>query len=127
MLRDLKELYVDVYNLSNFSELNETGFRKILKKHDKVTERPVKDQFMPLISRQLGPRREALLPVLSSIPEMYAELDPRNHGGPAEAEILLKRDVQEQVTFERQAVWKDRMEEERRSGGLANTPLPRPS
>lgn len=33
----LEELYTTTFNLANYVEHNRTGFRKILKKHDKLT------------------------------------------------------------------------------------------
>lgn len=35
--------------LSEYLDLNHTGFRKILKKHDKMTSLNVKDSYMPVV------------------------------------------------------------------------------
>ena len=42
---DLSDIIADVHDLAKFVQLNYTGFRKIIKKHDKQTEWHLKPAF----------------------------------------------------------------------------------
>ncbi|KAI9846954.1 MAG: vacuolar transporter chaperone, partial [Thelocarpon superellum] len=46
---DLSDIIADVHDLAKFTQLNYTGFQKILKKHDKQTPHPLKPGFAALL------------------------------------------------------------------------------
>ncbi|KAI9824902.1 MAG: vacuolar transporter chaperone [Thelocarpon impressellum] len=47
---DLSDIIADVHDLAKFTQLNYTGFQKILKKHDKQTPHPLKPGFAALLN-----------------------------------------------------------------------------
>ena len=51
--KDASYLYVQLCRFSNFIEMNRTGFRKVLKKHDKVTDVKLSGEMMPQVHRNL--------------------------------------------------------------------------
>jgi len=112
LVATLGSLFVSLHDLSSYAELNETGFRKILKKHDKVTGGALKGALLPVVQARLGAKRARLDQALEEVTSLYATL--AFDGDADVAAAHLREGLREQVVFERSAVWKDRMEEERR-------------
>ena len=51
--REASRLYVQLSRFANFIDMNREGFRKILKKHDKVTDMKMSSEMMPVVHRLL--------------------------------------------------------------------------
>jgi hypothetical protein len=50
--------------LVEYLDLNEAGFRKVLKKHDKLTAgRALKPEYMPLVEQRFGAQHKPVLQV----------------------------------------------------------------
>lgn len=54
----LTVLYVNLTDLGAFLDMNRTGFRKILKKHDKVTTTALLVLYMPKVDGKLSEARK---------------------------------------------------------------------
>ena len=61
MIQRAKDLYQSVQNLLEFRRMNRDGFRKTLKKHDKVTQVPLMGTLMPEVDRRLPVEHEQRL------------------------------------------------------------------
>ncbi|KAL0044951.1 hypothetical protein WJX82_003051 [Trebouxia sp. C0006] len=110
----LTDVYIQLDNLSKFVELNYDGFRKILKKHDKMTNTELSGRLMPTVSDMLAKeqRKGALEGVKNSVVHEYALI--AHSGGEPEAEQELGRHRRDQLTFERNTVWRDMVAMQRR-------------
>lgn len=53
MIKQASDLYQKVHNLLEFRRMNRDGFRKTLKKHDKVTQITLMSTLMPEVDRKL--------------------------------------------------------------------------
>ena len=51
--REASRLYLQLSRFANFIDMNREGFRKILKKHDKLTDIKVGPEMMPEVQRML--------------------------------------------------------------------------
>jgi phosphate transporter len=54
----LTDLYVNLTDLVAFLDMNRTGFRKIMKKHDKVTSSALLTLYMPRVNEKLSEARQ---------------------------------------------------------------------
>ena len=61
VIQQAKDLYQKVQNLLEFRRMNRDGFRKTLKKHDKVTQVPLMTTLMPEVDRRLPADQEQRL------------------------------------------------------------------
>lgn len=52
---------MELQDLIEFRHMNHDGFRKILKKHDKVTQSPLMGDCMPEVNRSLPADQDALI------------------------------------------------------------------
>ncbi|KAG9307606.1 hypothetical protein G9A89_023171 [Geosiphon pyriformis] len=115
------ELYVWLSELKSFVNLNYTGFSKILKKYDKITNsRQLKSSYM---TNMVGegypfkkPVRQTLDEHLKEIEEIYAKLCTYNDIKAAVKQ--LKTHLREFIVWERNTIWRDIIGLERRSYGV---------
>lgn len=56
-----REAYMELQDLLEYRRMNYDGFRKILKKHDKVTQSPLTHECMPEVDSALPADQEALI------------------------------------------------------------------
>ncbi|KAI9342172.1 SPX domain-containing protein [Pilaira anomala] len=110
-------LYISFSELESYIELNRTAFEKILKKYDKVLEGNLKAQYlkkMVLDSRPFMPTTvETLKGQLLRIEKSYA--DAFCGGNHNLALRQMKSHLRDQVTFERNTVWKEMIRQERKA------------
>ncbi|KAI8824531.1 SPX domain-containing protein [Fimicolochytrium jonesii] len=115
------DLFILLSELKDYIELNYTGFSKIIKKYDKVTGNKLRRQYMATKVEVAKPFRaqskEALNQQINQIVEMYATL--RTDGKIALAWTDLKGTLRERVIWERNTVWKDMIEQERKRETIA--------
>ncbi|EPB89206.1 hypothetical protein HMPREF1544_03946 [Mucor circinelloides 1006PhL] len=109
-------LYISLSELESYVELNRTAFEKILKKYDKVLEGNLKEQYlnkMVMDSRPFMPETmNVLKEQLARIETIFA--NAFCGGNRTIALRQMKSHLRDQVTFERNTVWKDMVRQERK-------------
>ncbi|KAI8805156.1 SPX domain-containing protein [Cladochytrium replicatum] len=114
--RELVDLYLDLNDLKEYIELNHTGFGKILKKYDKVTGFRMKRMYMDKLDTSdpfVRETRSQIADELNNAVRLFARVATDNDIGLAQHE--LQSCVRERVVWERNTVWKDMVEKERRT------------
>mmetsp|Transcript_28924 Transcript_28924/g.85627 ORF Transcript_28924/g.85627 Transcript_28924/m.85627 type:complete len:470 (+) Transcript_28924:304-1713(+) len=113
----IADLYLELTDLKQFLEFNHEGFRKILKKHDKMTDLSLKDEFMDKVNKTLNVTKNAedLGACMQQLIELYSILFL---GGDASKALdVLQGVLREQINIERSTVWKDMVAMERKAVG----------
>lgn len=116
--------------MSGVSAVSETftplaGFRKILKKFDKVTESNLQKPYMSQVVANSYPFREStqahLDQALQSLIPLYGKIVTR--GDPTEALRQLRIQLREHVVWERNTIWREMIGLERKgwSGGAGGS------
>lgn len=110
-------LYVQLCELRSFAQLNYTGFRKILKKFDKILDRNMRPRYMEQHVDPAYPFRqeekERLDGRIGDMERAYAAVAT---GGDIErARRDLRSHLREHVVWERNTVWRDLIGLERRA------------
>lgn len=117
--RKITNVYLTATSLKSFVELNLSGFRKILKKYDKVTESNLRDHYMHEVVELAKPfvlnTKDKLTGVINGLVELYAKCVTR--GDLAEAKRQLKLHQREHIAWERDTVWRQMIANERRGDG----------
>lgn len=125
----LSDLYVQLTGLIDFLDLNSNGFRKILKKHDKVTSQNLRASYWPVVESKLQPAnmRPKLDNLLKTLVNLGAVVCFK--GDTERAVTEMKRQLRDHITFERNTVWRDMVAMERRSASttLEQAPMKRPN
>lgn len=113
----LISLYVSLSELDSYVELNRMAFEKILKKHDKVLDADLRSQYlkkMVLDSRPFMPQTvEALRAQIERVEHIYADAFCSGHV--ALAVRQMKTHLRDQITYDRNTVWKDMVGQERKT------------
>lgn len=113
----LISLYVSLSELDSYVELNRMAFEKILKKHDKVLDADLRSQYlkkMVLDSRPFMPQTvEALRAQIERVERIYADAFCSGHV--ALAVRQMKTHLRDQITYDRNTVWKDMVGQERKT------------
>ncbi|ORX50527.1 Sodium/sulfate symporter [Hesseltinella vesiculosa] len=113
----LLHLYISLSELESYVELNKTAFEKILKKHDKVLDGHLRDQYlrkMVLESRPFMPATlDTLRSQISRVEKLYA--DAFCQGNMSIAMRQMKIHLKDQVRFDRNTVWRDMISQERKA------------
>ncbi|KAI0064930.1 SPX-domain-containing protein [Artomyces pyxidatus] len=121
--RRITNLYVQVSALRSYVELNYSGFRKILKKYDKVTENSLQSRYLHEVLEPSPPfdqtSRTRLSTAQSTLLLLYSKCVTR--GDVAAAQRFLKLNLREHIAWERDTVWRQMIGRERR--GESGTPL----
>ncbi|WIA37569.1 hypothetical protein OEZ86_014475 [Tetradesmus obliquus] len=113
----LEELYATSSNLASYVEQNRTGFRKILKKHDKLVSHPMSSNYLPIVDQKFPDSHAAHLRTqMDAIASLYSMVCC--NGNADKAAAILRKQQQEQVSFERNSIWKDMVGQERRAATL---------
>ncbi|KAF8468533.1 SPX-domain-containing protein [Russula ochroleuca] len=124
--RRITNLYVQVSALRSYVELNYSGFRKVLKKYDKVTESSLQAHYLHDILEPTPAfdqaSRARIADAQSALVHLYAKcvMD----GDTAAAQRYLKLNLREHIAWERDTVWRQMIGRERRGEG--GTPLGAP-
>ncbi|CAG9956159.1 unnamed protein product [Clonostachys rosea f. rosea IK726] len=109
-------LYVQLCELKSFTQLNNTGFRKVLKKFDKILDKELKTSYMHTNVDTAYPFKEETRRVLEeNIAKMETAYTDVVTGGDRElAKKDLRSHLREHVVWERNTVWRDLIGIERR-------------
>lgn len=110
-------LYVQLCELKSYVQLNKTGFRKVLKKFDKILDRRYRPVYMEKYVEPAYVFQETTIRGLeesiSKMEQAYSEVVTNGN------EELAKRDLRshlrEHVVWERNTVWRDLIGMERRA------------
>lgn len=110
-------LYVNLCELRSYIQLNKTGFRKVLKKYDKILDRSLKG---PYTEQSVDPAytfqqttMDTLADSISKIEEAYANLCTQGDIATAKRELRLH--LREHVVWERNTVWREMIGIERKA------------
>ncbi|ETS80908.1 hypothetical protein PFICI_08437 [Pestalotiopsis fici W106-1] len=110
-------LYVQLCELKSYSQLNKTGFRKVLKKFDKIIDTNLRQKYMPSIVEPAYPFKPETIQRLddhiSDIEKAYAAVV--TEGDQEIAKKDLRSHLREHVVWERNTVWRDLIGIERRA------------
>ncbi|PCH42680.1 SPX-domain-containing protein, partial [Wolfiporia cocos MD-104 SS10] len=114
--RRITNLYLSATSLKAYVELNYSGFRKILKKYDKVTENELQDHYMHDIIEQSPPfiqdSRDRLNGAQSRLIALYAKCV--SHDDVQAATRQLRLHQREHIAWERDTVWRQMIGQARR-------------
>ncbi|ORY07845.1 SPX-domain-containing protein, partial [Basidiobolus meristosporus CBS 931.73] len=110
------DLFVQFSELKSYIDLNMTGFRKILKKFDKITSNDLKDSYITTVVKKSYPfnsiTKKKLHHAIQQLQAMYAAICC--NGDMNAAEIELRSHLREHIVWERNTVWRDMMSMERK-------------
>lgn len=112
----LINLFVLLVELKDFADLNHTGFRKALKKYDKVVGRHLQSSYMrETVDPEypwLSATRAEIEDAIERVTLAYARIT--TEGNKNTANMELRANLREHIVWERNTVWKDMIEQERR-------------
>lgn len=109
----LVEHYKELGETVNFSTLNRSGFDKILKKHDKNTDRTSRASFMASLSRDAAFIDTSELELMQLQTErIYA--DAFRQGDTQAAKEELKEGLRDLIIWDRNTIWRDLLRTERK-------------
>lgn len=114
--RKITTLYVSFCSLRSYVEVNYSGFRKILKKYDKVVYSELKDRYMHEVVETSAPftaeSRARLSDAITRLTDFYAKCV--TNGDKSEALQQLKLYQREHIAWERNTVWRQMIGRQRR-------------
>ncbi|KAJ5678772.1 hypothetical protein N7462_007016 [Penicillium macrosclerotiorum] len=113
----LIEAYVSLCELRSFIELNKTGFSKALKKYDKTLFRNLRRDYLNSVVYPAPPFAESTMAsvdsYIESVEGIYADIVTKGNRDLASRELRLH--LREHVVWERNTVWREMIEIERRA------------
>ncbi|TFK34530.1 SPX domain-containing protein [Crucibulum laeve] len=117
--RRITNLYISFTNLRAYVEINYSGFRKIIKKYDKVTYSELKDRYLHEVVELAPPFTQAskdrLNDGISTLVSLYAKCVTRSDKVAAKTQLRLHQ--RESIAWERDTVWRQMIGRERRGEG----------
>ncbi|KAF9448494.1 Sodium/sulfate symporter [Macrolepiota fuliginosa MF-IS2] len=117
--RRITTLYISFTNLRSYVEINYSGFRKIIKKYDKVTYSELKDRYLHEVVQVSTPFTQAskdkVNEAINSLVELYARCLTRGDKTAAKQQLRLYQ--RENIAWERDTVWRQMVGRERRGDG----------
>ncbi|KAG8694010.1 low-affinity phosphate transporter, partial [Ceratobasidium sp. 394] len=117
--RRITTLYISLTSLKSYVELNYTGFRKILKKYDKITYNELKDDYMHNVVEKASPftqsAKDRLSNAINRTVNLYAKCVTRGDHSAATRQLRVHQ--REHIVWERDTVWRQMIGKERRGEG----------
>ncbi|KAJ7680049.1 SPX domain-containing protein [Mycena rosella] len=117
--RRITTLYISVTSLKSYVEVNYSGFRKILKKYDKVTYRELKDSYLHTSVEPSAPftaaSKATITALTARLVDLYAKCVTRGDRSLAKQQLRLHQ--RENIAWERDTVWRQMIGRERRGDG----------
>lgn len=111
------QVYVSLCELKSYIQLNQTGFRKVLKKYDKILDRNLKDDYLSNVVKPAYAFRESTMHAVENhirrMEEIYANVV--TSGDIALAKKELRLHLREHVVWERNTVWREMIGIERKA------------
>ncbi|KAH7058395.1 SPX domain-containing protein [Linnemannia elongata] len=118
------EMFVNLSELQAYAKLNCTGFSKILKKYDKISENNTKKVYMNQVVLQAYPFKqettEKLQAQIDRVRDIYAKIF--TNGDTEVAKRSLKMHLKEHMVWERNTIWRDMIGIERKSQAVGVRP-----
>ncbi|KAF9262496.1 Sodium/sulfate symporter [Marasmius fiardii PR-910] len=123
--RRITNLFISFSSLRSYVEVNLTGFRKILKKYDKVTYSELKDEYLHEVVEQAlpftQPAKDRLNVAVNRLVDLYTKCVTRGNTNTAREQLKLHQ--REHIAWERDTVWRQMIGRERRGEGEVAQPL----
>ncbi|KAJ3935290.1 MAG: SPX domain-containing protein [Lentinula lateritia] len=123
--RRITNLYVSFSSLRSYVEVNYSGFRKVLKKYDKVTYSELKDHYLHDVVEQTVPflpdSKDRLNGAVDRLIHLYTKCVARGNRNLAKQQLKLFQ--RENIAWERDTVWRQMIGRERRGEGVASNLL----
>lgn len=117
--RRITNLYISFTNLRSYVEVNYSGFRKIIKKYDKVTYSELKEKYLHDVVEIAIPFKQAskdkLNESIDRLIDLYAKCVSRGDKSLALQQLRLNQ--RENIAWERDTVWRQMIGRERRGLG----------
>ncbi|CAA7265750.1 unnamed protein product [Cyclocybe aegerita] len=117
--RRITNLYISFTNLKSYVEINYSGFRKIIKKYDKVTYSELKDRYLHEVVEVALPftqiAKDRVNDALNHLHDLYAKCVSRGDKNLARQQLRLHQ--RENIAWERDTVWRQMIGRERRGEG----------
>ncbi|KAF7424746.1 low-affinity phosphate transporter [Pleurotus ostreatus] len=114
--RRITTQYIALTSLKAYVEVNYSGFRKILKKYDKVTDSNLKDRYLHEVVERALPFTQAskdrLNDAISRLLDLYAKCVTQGDKTIAKQQLRLHQ--RENIAWERDTVWRQMIGRERR-------------
>ncbi|OAX41904.1 Sodium/sulfate symporter [Rhizopogon vinicolor AM-OR11-026] len=114
--RRITNVYVSFCSLRSYVEVNYSGFRKILKKYDKVVYSELKDRYMHEVVETATPftqeSKAKVSNAITRLTELYAKCV--TNGDKSTAQQQLKLYQRENIAWERNTVWRQMIGQQRR-------------
>ncbi|ODV91912.1 hypothetical protein CANCADRAFT_22162 [Tortispora caseinolytica NRRL Y-17796] len=108
--------FVQLSELSGYVQLNETGFRKATKKYDKILGRSIRENYLTERVAHAYPflpeTRDKISQAIQNTIQMYSNLLSIDFES---AKVELKMHLREYVVWERNTVWRDMIDMERKT------------
>ncbi|KAL2913529.1 low-affinity phosphate transporter [Polyrhizophydium stewartii] len=108
-------LFVVLCELRDYVEIHETGFSKVLKKYEKVVGAKLKSTYMAKVEAAhpfLARTKENLSRTIDQVISIYSRI--ATDGKTRLALTELKSHLREHIVWERNTIWRDMIEQERR-------------
>lgn len=115
------DFYIRINEIKGYVQLNYTGFLKILKKFDKITRNSLKRSYVNDVLMNSQPFTEVTRERLKDF-QLKAEdlhLKVTGEDNPEANRNELKRNLREQIRFDRNTVWRDMISMERKVAAVA--------
>jgi phosphate transporter len=117
--RRITTIYISFTHLRSYIDLNYSGFRKIIKKYDKVTYSELKDKYLHDVVETSIPFNQSsktkLNDCINRLVELYARCVTHNEKSAAKQQLRLHQ--RENIAWERDTVWRQMIGRERRGEG----------
>jgi phosphate transporter len=117
----ITSLYVQMCEFKSYSQLNKTGFGKVLKKFDKILDRELRPRYLKQHVETAYPfKPETMAAVdrhIGNLVAAYAEV--ATHADQELARRELRSHLREHVVWERNTVWRDLIGIERRAAAAS--------
>ncbi|KAJ8592872.1 Sodium/sulfate symporter [Rhizopogon salebrosus TDB-379] len=114
--RRITNVYVSFCSLRSYVEVNFSGFRKILKKYDKVVYSELKDRYMHELVETATPftqeSKAKVSNAIARLTDLYAKCV--TNGDKSAAQQQLKLYQREHIAWERNTVWRQMIGQQRR-------------
>ncbi|GFR50479.1 hypothetical protein Agub_g12739 [Astrephomene gubernaculifera] len=115
-----QDLYISLHDLREYLHINKEGFRKIIKKHDKLTRSvDLRARWWPNVEAHLAPatKQQELDRAIAALTDHYAVL--YMGGDVSRASEELSHGLREHITVERNTVWRDMAAMERKYAAVS--------
>ncbi|KAH9925488.1 SPX domain-containing protein [Fomitopsis serialis] len=121
--RRITNLYLTATSMRSYVELNYSGFRKILKKYDKVTDSALQEHYLHDVVEQAQPFSQATKDHLNATITLLVELYTKcvTHGDHRAAQRQLQLHQREHIAWERDTPEKGLLDMNTKAGHLRLT------